>query len=243
MARMTRALTEAWLDLDRADREESTERSIMEFLLKIAEHPSIHVSRTILEILPRFFPRKSQLVKDSIPLLQRKVIIPHIAKSGSGETKAVAVDNFGVSLDQFLKLREHGIADALRACWAFQSKVYIDSCSSAIIEFCGSRDGKSLSFHLEAALFCMEVIGPVVQETKAHLSFEGHLLRCLKIASQPSSFPILDNPLTASRLCSLLRNVSCLLSIAPFNLGIVFKLTKPPSGLSGLTTRRKLILP
>ena len=214
MARITKALTGAWLDLDRADSEESTERSIMEFLLKIVEHPSIHVSGTILEILPRFFPRKSQLVKDTIPLLQRKVIIPHITKSGSGETKAVAADNFGVSLDEFLKLREHRIADALRACWAYQSKAYLDSCSSAIIEFCSSRDGKSLSFHLEAALFCLQVIGPDVKEPKTHVSFENQMLRCLKIASQPSSFPILENPLTASRLCSLLRNVSCLLSIA-----------------------------
>jgi len=218
LARIGKVVAAAWLEIYKNDRQVEPERGILEFLLKTAYHPSVNICGMTLSVIPSFCSPTNSLAKELIPLLQRKAIIPHVIKNDTGELSLLAADQYGTGVDEFLRFRDDVVADALATCWEFESEAYIDSCTSAIEEFCsvGANGDAStnLSFHLEAALFCVETLGGLLTSSassessaipgKSPFAYANQFARCMAAVSQKTT-SITTNPLTVTRLSLLLQ--------------------------------------
>lgn len=217
LARIGKAVSMAWLEIYKGDEQIQPERGIIEFLLKTAYHPSLSICGLTLSVIHCFASKTNLLAKELIPLLQRKAIIPHYLDSETGNLAIAGDDEYGASVDEFLRFRESVLAEALTTCCEFESDAYIESCTSAIEEFCATdtkQDGARLSFHLEAALFCVETLGFVLSPAStmarvdcaaASLVFSEHFFRCISAVSQKHVPSFASNPLTVARLSILLQ--------------------------------------
>eukprot|EP00523_Entomoneis_sp_CCMP467_P003054 CAMPEP_0168754312 /NCGR_PEP_ID=MMETSP0724-20121128/19433_1 /TAXON_ID=265536 /ORGANISM="Amphiprora sp., Strain CCMP467" /LENGTH=1227 /DNA_ID=CAMNT_0008802781 /DNA_START=397 /DNA_END=4081 /DNA_ORIENTATION=- len=185
------------------------ERGLLEFLLKAAHHPSVHICGMTLNVIPSFVSNKNLLARELIPLLQRKAIMPHGINSETGDLTLV-LDQYGSGVDEFLRFRQTVVADALRTCWEYEPEAYIDSCTSAIEEFCTAgtkaETTHNLSFHLEAALFCVESLGSFLdsEEARSSFAYSDQFSRSMAAVSQ-NTISITSNPLTVMRLALLLQ--------------------------------------
>ena len=133
---------------------------MVELLLKAVSHPSLHVSGVALEALPSLLfsiqqQQQQQLAVQLLPILQGRAIIPpSLASATSIE------DTCGVDIHEYENFRENLLSDALIACYTSCRSYYVESCSSAVEEFCGTmssshQNNQQLQFQLEAALFCL----------------------------------------------------------------------------------------
>lgn len=203
LARIGRDIFSAWFELCRDGGQKEPDKGLVAFLFEASSHPSMNVCAVALSASSQFVSNSS-LAKDLLPLLQRKAIIPHrIDESG---VPMLVVDRYGSSVHEFLQFRECVIAGALATCWKYDSQGYMDSCSSAIEEFCSDQDVANLSFHLEAALFCIECLGSLLtdQEPKA---FYHQLNSCVEsLSRKPSN--LTSNPLTLVRLSIFLQKLA-----------------------------------
>ena len=140
--------------------EASSLDGMMELLLKAVSHPSLHVSGIALEALPSLLmsmqsQQQQQLAVQLLPILQGRAIIPpSLAGASSIE------DTCGVDIHEYENFRENLLSDALIACYTSCRSYYVESCSSAVEEFCGTMSSShqtnhQLQFQLEAALFCL----------------------------------------------------------------------------------------
>ena len=201
---MGRGVASAWLEVYRNDGQQQPEHGLIEFLFKTLSHPSIKIHGVTLGVTSEFVSAQTSLGRELLPLLQRKVIIPHHTNE-AGILSLLQTDQYGVTIDEFLHFREHVIADALCACWKFDSETYLNSCTSAIEEFCSGDAGANLSFHLEAALFCVESVGSQLHGSDL-VSFADQLSRCMASLSKKTNC-ITSNPLAIARLASFLQKV------------------------------------
>jgi hypothetical protein len=145
-----------------------------------------------------------------LPLLQHRAIIPYILINSIPSLSAYATA--GVDYCEFEKFRQTVLAEALISCYQQNPKYYMDSCTSAVEEFCSSEATVEVSFQLEAALYCLttvaiSAIGSSKEKGNLSGSHDEQLLRCtMALATKPSFLPA--NPLTLGQLNRFLGMVS-----------------------------------
>jgi len=149
-------------------------------------------------------PSSVALAQELLPTLQRRGITPHNSRDGS--VSLATLDTTGVSYDEFQDFRENVLSDALVACWSANGAGYMDSCTLAVEEFCSDDRTKEVSFHLEAAIFCVETIGDFALDSHKHFSHTESMNRITDaLRKKPPSMT--SNPLTLARTCRLLKKV------------------------------------
>jgi hypothetical protein len=204
IARIAASVSEAWRDVTPRDPSIQLHHGVVELLLQAAAHPSISVAGIALRVLPSLMSTSNSLAAKLLPILQRRAITPHNVNAGT--VSAVATDAFGVTFQDFQRFREDVLRDCLVGCWKADGNGYMDSCTSAVEEFCGDQATAGVSFHLEAALFCIEAAGVVAMEFLDSFQQTPQMKRCTHaLARKPESLK--SNPQTISRMSSLLQNV------------------------------------
>lgn len=117
---------------------------LLDLLFKAASHPSIYVCGIAVEALAVVARSNSELSTRLLPHLQGKAIIPfHLIEDVDG------------SLEEYINFRNRVLEDALISCYMGCSTFYMESCGSAIEEFCHASPSPHLPYQLEAALFCI----------------------------------------------------------------------------------------
>jgi hypothetical protein len=197
----------------------------LDLLVKCASHPSVVICGLVLPIITPVLATEVGLGTHWLPILQRRAIIPHhpdvTSSSGHHVPSLVASDVCYASFEEFVEqFRETVLVDALLACYALNPEYYLASCTAAIEEFC-SGDGatEQTSFHLEAALYCLESVAEEALCSEMHTSstasdspgnLSGYLERCTAaLAKKPMS---LMNPLTMKQACHFIRKVRFMLT-------------------------------
>jgi hypothetical protein len=180
---------------------------LVELLLMAVAHPSVNICGISTEVLSIWIPLELGLSHQLLPTLQRRAITPH--HFVNGVPCLAASDICGVNHDEFQNFRETILADALIACWKDNRDNFMASCTSAIEEFCSSTAAAQVSFHLEAALFCLASVAEEALATDRGVShYSLQLQRCTTaLAAKPTS--LTSNPLTLAQMCRFLRKVSC----------------------------------
>lgn len=182
-----------------------TERGLVEILLKVASHPHVNIASIAIQTIPLLFSPENSIVREALPVLQRRAIIPHEIVDDKMELKTESYAD--VSFEDFLDFREHVLSDTLVECWKTDGQGFFDSCTSAIEEFCTKDSSLSVSLFLEAAIFCIEGVGSTVMSSHHPCEQTEHLKRCTQaLVSRPGS--LLANPFTLSRMAGMIQKVS-----------------------------------
>jgi hypothetical protein len=181
---------------------------VIGLLQKASAHASVNISALALTALTQAIGRGFAQAHDLLPILQRRAIIPHQYSSSVQQSHlSLAVEETsGVNLHEFMRFRQVVLTDALLVCWTCDGRTYMDSCTSAIEEFCCQRPAPELSLQLEAALFCIEVA--VVNALNLEpFPYSDQLKRCtIALSTKPETLTC--NPLTTARMCSFICKVS-----------------------------------
>lgn len=173
-------------------------------LVLAASHPSVNICGIALQALTRIMPTVPSISKDLLPVLQRRAITPH--HYNSGVVSLVASDLCGVHFHEFQNFRESVLGDCLVVCWRQINGHYMDSCTSAVEEFCSDQSSAEVSLQLEAALFCIEVIAGEALNSDTAFPYSEQIKRCINALSRkPQS--LTTNPLTLGRMCRFVRKV------------------------------------
>ena len=182
-----------------------TERGLVDMLFKVATHPRVCVASIGIETIPLLLDPNNSIVREALPLLQRRAIIPHEVIGNRVELKTESFSD--ISFEDFRDFREHVLTDALVACWKTDGQGFFDSCTSAVEEFCAAGSSVGVSLFLEAAIFCIEAIGDTVMTSHTLFAQTDQLKRCTQaLASRPKS--LLASPFTLSRMAIMLQKVS-----------------------------------
>jgi hypothetical protein len=193
----------------------TNEPGLVDLIMKGAAHPSVNISGIALGVLPKVVGMDLSLALQLLPLLQRRAITPHHVIAGY--PSLAASDICGVNFHEFHIFREAVLADALLACYDGDSINYMDSCTSAIEEFCSDSASSQVSLHLEAALFCLVTVADVAlhRQPEGHFAHAAQLERCTSaLAAKPAS--MMTNPLTLAQTCRFIRRVSPSLASCTF---------------------------
>ena len=187
---------------------------LLDLLMKAASHPLIYVCSTALGVLIKLLPVDSNFPPRMLPLLQHRAIIPYVLVGPAPTLNTV--EACGVDFIECMSFRENVLADVLVACFHQNRKYYMDSCTSAIEEFCNSPSTVEVSFQLEAALFCLNAVAVEVTSNAAKdqgsgsyesNEFDQQLLVCINsLAKKPSC--LAANPLALAQLNRFLGVVS-----------------------------------
>lgn len=165
---------------------------LLDLLLKAAAHPSVETSAIALEVLKDEVSSATGLVHQVLPILQGRAITPH--QFINGQVPSIADSSF----ESFSQFRDSTLTDTLLACWGANPETYMSSCVAAVQEFCRSSSSE-VSFHLEAALYCLGAL-----EDSAELS--SYFAQCIEaLAGKPVS--LTSNPLTLSQACRFVKKV------------------------------------
>jgi hypothetical protein len=177
---------------------------LLDLLMKAAAHPSVSVCALSMDVLSQLVPREVGLSHQLLPVLQRRAIAPHHFVGSIPSLSAS--DICGANFHEFQNFRETVLTDALIACWKDSAENYMASCTAAIEEFCSGNAPTQVSFHLEAALFCLAAIADEALGTEGAFAHTSHLERVTSaLAGKPTS--LTGNPLTLAQLCRFLRKV------------------------------------
>jgi hypothetical protein len=175
---------------------------LLDLLLKGAAHPSVDVSGIALEALTEEVSSETGLVHKLLPILQGRAITPHVFHNH--QVPSIRLENqpdYG-GYDAFDHFRTTSLADCLKACFLAQPEVYMTSCVAAIEEFCRPDASPNVSFHLEAALFCVGTVAEVAADS----DMTEYLEECNSALSRRG--PSMDsNPLTLSQACRFVQKV------------------------------------
>jgi hypothetical protein len=175
---------------------------MINLLQKIAAHPSVNISGLSLEALARLTQKGNLHSHELLPILQRRAIIPHHFQLGV--LSLSAEDLCGVCFHEFENFRNTVLKEALLACWKQDGRHYMDSCTSAVVEFCSDRPSVELSLQLEAALFCIESVAVDVLDSVGPFPHGDQLKTCTDaLKTKPPS--LISNPVTLARMCKLIR--------------------------------------
>ena len=183
---------------------------LLELLMKAAAHPNVHISSLAIEVLSAFLPLDPSFPSRMLPLLQHRAIIPYVLLGSVPSLAASA--SAGVDFSEFENFRQNVLAEALVACYVRNPKYYMDSCTSAVEEFCSSSATVEVSFQLEAALFClttvaMAVTGPSKRKGQGAESHYDQISRCtIALSTKPTFLPA--NPLALGQLNRFIGMVS-----------------------------------
>jgi hypothetical protein len=183
------------------------EPGVADLLVKSAGHPSVNICAIALPVLTQLMQHFPYLSQDLLPVLQRRAITPHHIKTGIIVLEAS--DACGVTHHEYKNFRSTVLADALVMCWKGCSEHYMDSCTSAVEEFCGPSSGVNVSLQLEAALYCIEMVANEVCPQESFPVQHGVQMKRLFLCLPTKPMSLMANPLTRERLCSFLRQVCC----------------------------------
>jgi hypothetical protein len=188
---------------------------ILDLLMKSAAHPSVNICGIALDVLSNLVPLDPVFIIQLLEILQRRAIVPHIIVGGV--PTILASDVCGIDFHEFESFRQNTLTDALQACFRQNAPYYMNSCTSAIEEFCAAEPTVAVSFQLEAALYCMgavsmEVMASQKNEMKleeVEASGRNHNLQLTRCLSALGTKPvcITANPLTLAQLNHFLRQV------------------------------------
>lgn len=183
-----------------------SEPGLIDLIMKGAAHPSVNISGITLSVLADVVRVDVGLGLQLLPLLQRRAITPHHIISG--EPYLAASDICGVNFQEFEIFRDTVLTEALLSCYHGNSMNYMDSCTSAVEEFCSENASSQVSLHLEAALFCLAAVADLTLANTSSGGFPhpSQLERCTTaLAAKPGS--MMSNPLTLAQMCRFLRKV------------------------------------
>lgn len=180
------------------------ESGAVALLLKAAGHPSVNLSAISLQVLNRMVSVFPSLANELLPTLQRRAITPHNIKNG--RISLDAADVCGVNFIEFENFRANVLTDALVSCWKAYSNHFMDSCTSAVEEFCSVSSNNGVSLQLEAALFCIEKVADDALSLEHPFPHNEQMKRLLSALSlKPPG--LMMNTLTRERMCRFLRKV------------------------------------
>lgn len=172
---------------------EGSPEGLLDLLFKAVAHPSIYVCGIAVEALANVTPASAELSTKLLPFLQGKAIIPfHL------------VDNDDGGLEDYINFRERVLTDGLAGCLAGCGVFFLQSCSSAIEEFCQANPSAHLPYQLEAALFCMVAVAPKAIKTLEKRDLCTQLERIMSALSKKSS-TITSHPLVIMKTCRLIN--------------------------------------
>ena len=204
LARIASAVATSYVKTTAGGPPRQTERGLVDILFKVAAHPRVNIASIGIHTIPLLLGPTNSIVRDALPILQRRAIIPHEIVADEVELQTESFSD--VSFEDFLDFREHVLADALIACWRSDGKTFLDSCTSAVEEFCSEGSSISVSLFLEAAIFCIEAVGTPVMSSHQQFAQADQLKRCTQaLFSKPTS--LLSSPLTLSRMAKMIQKV------------------------------------
>lgn len=177
---------------------------MLALLLKGGSHPSVNTSSLALDALCGLVAKIPALGLELLPVVQRRAIIPHHFKSGA--MSLAASDLCGVNFHDYQIFRDTVLTESAVACYRTASDTFMDSCTSAVEEFCAENCSVDVSLHLEAAIFCMEAVAGVVLGAESQFRYGTQLKRCINAFSRRTR-SLVENPLTLARMCSFLSKV------------------------------------
>lgn len=167
---------------------------LLDLLFKAASHPSVYVCGIAFEALSVVAPSNSELSTRLLPYLQGKAIIPsHLIQDMDG------------SLDDYINFRERVLRDALIACYTGCSAFYLESCGSAIEEFCQASPSPYLPYQLEAALYCMIAVSKRATKAPDKQVLFGQLEKMIAALAK-NSFSTTSHPLVSAKMCRFINN-------------------------------------
>lgn len=180
---------------------EGSPDGLLDLLFKAVAHPSLYVCGIAVEALTNVAPSSAELSTKLLPLLQGKAIIPfHLVDTNDG------------SLEEYVNFRERVLADGLSGCYAGCNQYFLQSCSSALEEFCQARPSPHLPFQLEAALFCMVAVSNKAVKTRNKNDLCAQLERMISaLAKSPST--ITCHPLVMMKACRFVKQYASVLPL------------------------------
>lgn len=205
LVRIAVSVCNAYMDVPTGGEPRPMESGVLHLLLKAASHPSVNICALVLPVLCNVVAGMPSLTPELLPMLQRRAILPHVVHDGT--ILFASHDVCGVNVTEFRAFREDVLSDALIACWRANSAHYMESCTSAVEEFCSERSSVEVSLQLEAALFCIEIISPGDVGPTGVFAHGAEMARILSALSLRSP-SLLMNALTRARACRMLRMVS-----------------------------------
>eukprot|EP00563_Minutocellus_polymorphus_P006543 CAMPEP_0181034076 /NCGR_PEP_ID=MMETSP1070-20121207/7616_1 /TAXON_ID=265543 /ORGANISM="Minutocellus polymorphus, Strain NH13" /LENGTH=1222 /DNA_ID=CAMNT_0023111583 /DNA_START=327 /DNA_END=3995 /DNA_ORIENTATION=- len=152
LARIAAAIALAAQSSIRSGKMGRASNGLLELLLKGAAHPSIHVCGICLEAIPSLIAPGSNYSDRLLPILQQRAIVPATLR---GNRAGAGGQDADVDFHEYTSFRENLLSAALAACYKNNRSFYMESCASAIDEFCAAPLTPQLPFQLEAALFCL----------------------------------------------------------------------------------------
>lgn len=233
LTRIAASVCQAWLDIPAEEHLRPLEPGAVNILLKAASHPSTSICGLALPVLSQVSLADPYIAQQLLPVLQRRAIVPHHVESGRMSLVGLSEGDFHT----FQQFRDHELTSALIACWKANRDNYMDSCTSAVEEFCSDHASVNVSLHLEAALFCIESVAADGSDSQVQFAHARQLRRCLMALSRKSP-SMMANPLTLARMCTFLRKVSPFPATAVFlfnhelNLFLLFSIRAGASARS-----------
>lgn len=210
---------------------------LLELLMKAGAHPHVHISSVAIVVLSQLLPVDPRFSPRLLPLLQHRAIIPYVL-NGIVPSLAAGASS-GVDFYEFENFRQNILVEALLSCYEQNSKYYMDSCTSAVEEFCSSSATVEVSFQLEAALFCLSAVAlsvnkPLRKNENGENTHAQQLSRCTTaLATKPAFLPA--NPLALAQLNRFIGMYgSWYTSFAsPQALNVAFELSVSTINMSG----------
>lgn len=164
----------------------------------------VDISGIALEVLVKLIVPASGLSHQLLPVLQGRAIAPHQFVNGTTPS-IVPKDGTAVDFSEFERFRENLLKDALVACWKAYNSTFMASCTAAVEEFCSPTASIHVSFHLEAAIFCLAAVSEEVVNA-SEVNSIPHLEKVIRaLSSKPES--LFGNPLTLAQACKFLDKV------------------------------------
>jgi hypothetical protein len=205
LARIVAAVGETWMDIPKDESQLYLAVGALNILLKAASHPHIDICGLAVPLLTRMAARSESFALDLLSLVQRRAITPH--HQINGMISLDAADTCGVSFLEFQHFRNDVLHDCIIACWRTDGVYFMNSCTSAVEEFCAHPTGMDISLQLEAALFCIEMVAAHAFVGHEHFPYMDQLQRCMQALAGKSRGAKV-NSLGLARISSFLRVVS-----------------------------------
>eukprot|EP00985_Skeletonema_marinoi_P032421 scaffold39130_cov139-Skeletonema_marinoi.AAC.4 len=184
---------------------EGSPDGLLDLLFKAVAHPSVYVCGIAVEALTNVAPSSAELSTKLLPFLQGKAIIPfHLIENDDG------------GLEEYINFRERVLADGLAGCYAGCNAFFLQSCSSAIEEFCQASPTSHLPYQLEAALFCMVAVAEKAVKATDKRDLCTQLERMISaLAKRPSTTT--SHPLVTMKACRFVNKYARVLPLCETN--------------------------
>jgi hypothetical protein len=183
--RIARSIIQPSQQLLRSGKLQGSEDGMIDLLKNAVMHHHLSVYSIAIDALKSTL--NEETASDLLILLQGKAVIPP-------SLVGLSEDLIDIDLDEFERFREHQLADTLNECYVYCRSFYIESCCTAIEEFCSKSPTPLLSYTLEAAIFCLNSVS--IDATKRALlvtaSPAAKTAAAKACASQNPKAPVMD---------------------------------------------------